>query len=76
MTLIELINFCGEDSVEIQSLTNSLLNVTTNKKGISKVSFETDNLTITDVACPPSRYVGYVVWVPREKFDQACQELS
>lgn len=76
MTLIELIQFCGQESVEVQSISNALLNITTNKKGISKVSFETDNLTATDVACPPSRYVGYVVWIPREKFDKAVEELA
>ena len=73
MHLLELV---GEESLKVQFLTRCMTNITTNKKNISKITFETEVLNANQVAHNDDAPVGVIVWIPRQNYQQAVKEMN
>jgi hypothetical protein len=72
MKMSELILAVGDDNVKFQNLFESLNNASTNKKGVTKISFSTNALTTNDLMdLNRAKLVGLVLWLPRDKVEAA-----
>ncbi len=65
--IIDLIKTVGEENVQVQPLEGSMTNIAVNRKGLSKVTFETRGITPDDVMRGGGQTVGLVLWLPRDK---------
>lgn len=67
MSIIELIEKVGMENITVQFLSDSIVGtVTTNKKGITKFSVATKEISCGDIAMNKGK-VGMIVWLPRDK---------
>jgi hypothetical protein len=67
MTLTELLLQVGDENLQFQNLLNSLVDIKTNRKGISKVTFETNAISCSDVVAGCPEKTALVVWIPKSK---------
>ena len=74
MKLSELITRIGDENVIFQLLADSTTNVNTNKKGVSLITFATDQTNATAVLHDDGK-IGFVVWFPRPAFEAATKDL-
>jgi hypothetical protein len=70
MTLSELIEKCGNDNVKLQLLSKSMTGITANKKGVSKVTFETTEITPNEIVFG-NEPVCLIVWISRDAYNKA-----
>ena len=73
MTYIDLIQRAG-DRIKTQGLARSVTNVSQNKKGVGKITFETEaqmasGLMEQTVLGKTPEYVGVVIWIPSDCFE-------
>lgn len=78
MKLSELIAFVGDDNVEFQNLGANIVNAVATKDRGDKITFMGPPGHGIDAALGASsgiksKYVGLVVWLPREKLPQEFQ---
>ena len=73
MGLINVIKAVGEEGIKVQYLANCMKGITTNKKGISTISFSTDVVT-TDNVMRGNGYVAMILWIPRDKAEAQVRE--
>lgn len=67
MTLVDLLNHVGLDSVRFQLLNECVCGATKNQKtGLTKVTFETKEFSPNDLVFP-SNTIGLIVWLPKDK---------
>ena len=72
MKLSELILAVGDENVKFQNLLESMKSASTNKKGVTTISFCTDAVNTTelmDLAKVP--YRALVLWLPADKVEAA-----
>lgn len=76
MTMTELLERVGNDHIKFQNLLESMENIQTRKDGSVAVTFLTsvNNITPNDVALGTGKHVGLVLWLPRERVDEAMKE--
>lgn len=68
MKLSELITAVGDENIRLQRVDESMTNISTNKKGISKVTFETDAVSAGDfMGDNIAPMHGLIIWLPRDK---------
>lgn len=69
MKLSELIAAAGDENVKFQVLTESMTSISTNKKGISKITFGTDAVKANEFMydLEKQKTVGFVIWIPKDK---------
>lgn len=66
--IISLLEFVGEDDVKMQPLAQCMTNISTVKGG-SRITFDTNQLSPTEVAMEKQKMTGLIVWVPKAKAD-------
>lgn len=71
--IIDLLTRCGEEKLRVQFVGPSMTNITTNKRGESRITFATDQLTANDVM-GGTGMMGIIVWVPAEDVQRAKDE--
>lgn len=72
MKMSELILAVGDENVKFQNLFEGMKSASTNKKGVTTISFCTDAVSTTelmDLAKVP--YRALVLWLPSDKVDAA-----
>lgn len=71
--LIEFVTRVGEDNVRVQPLVESVTNIRRRKPSDSVVTFVTSQefLNPNDFLAERQRYIGLVLWIPRELVEQA-----
>lgn len=74
MKLSELIAKIGDENVTFQILQNALSGISLGKEGDSKVTFFTKAITPSDIMQSKGK-IGIVVWVPREKWEEATKKI-
>lgn len=74
MNIGELLATIGSENIKFQMLEVAMTNISTGKK-CSKITFETNALNATNVACN-SGPVGMIVWLPRDKYNAIVAELK
>lgn len=67
MKLSELILHVGDRNVMVQRLDTSLVSSKTNRKGVTQITFATDQIHTNDLMYGPPSKVGLVVWLPAER---------
>lgn len=69
MKLSELITKVGDENIKAQWIDESFTNIKTNKKGVTKVTFETTEATANEYAFDLSKMKkrGLVIWLPVDK---------
>lgn len=68
MNLLELINAVPEGKVRYQFLAHCLTgNVTTNNRGVTKLTLGTKLITCTDILMDTGP-IGIIVWVDRDEY--------
>jgi hypothetical protein len=69
MSIIDLINESGVENVKVQFLSECMVgSVSTDTKGITKITFKTNAISCTEIACNIGM-IGVVVWMPRPDID-------
>lgn len=68
--IIRLLELAGEKNLKLQFLTQSMTNISTNKKNVSKITFETDQLNATQVMNSNGNF-GIIVWIPPADYERA-----
>lgn len=76
MTIIDLLQRAGVDNIKYQMLLSSLCNISTNKRGVSRITFETDQINASDVLANDGDWVGIVVWVPGRTIEEARRKIQ
>ena len=71
--IIELLTRIGEEHVFVQNVVENMTNITTDKRGVSKVTFVTPKLTAGEVMGEP-QHVGLVLWLPADLVKKAQAE--
>lgn len=66
--IIQVLEAVGLDKCRAQSLPDCMTHITTNKKGISTVKFQTSNITATEVFENNPKMACYIVWIPLEEY--------
>lgn len=74
MTLTEFFAEIGDDNLGFQLLEQCMTNVRVMRQG-TRVSFETDAITVTDAACGAGR-VGLIVWADRDAYERATAKAN
>jgi len=71
-TLIDLINKVGQENITCQWVQDSLLESKTNKKGVTKITFETDAITTNELMFggEKAKKRGLVIWLPVDKINE------
>lgn len=72
MTISDVLKAVGDDRILVQSLAECLTNITTNKKGVSRITFETREATANDFMRGTNR-VGLVVWIERSDWEEKAR---
>ncbi len=69
MTLSEMIAAAGNENVGFQVLTDCITNISTNKKGVSTITFKTEAVKCNEFIyeLEKQKTVGFIVWIPRDK---------
>lgn len=78
MSIVELLAHIGAENIKFQSLLKSTVTIQKLKRGGSKVSFETDQITPNAVifaSTSTSERVGLVVWFDRAKLPPGMETL-
>lgn len=80
MTFSELATQVGNDNIQFQMLSECVRNVQNGKKS-SRVTFETtlekgNDLGLSVAINRPSKFVGMVVWFPRDKMPTVKEDKS
>ncbi len=70
MKLSELISKIGDANIQVQFLDNCLSNIQTNKRGVSRVTFDTKAINATQIATDTDM-VGIILWMDRTAFKKA-----
>lgn len=66
MKLSELIAQIGDENVTVQKLSDSITGtVSTNKQGVTKITFGTKEITCGDLLVGTK--IGLIVWIPTDK---------
>lgn len=74
MKMSELIRAVGDDNVKFQNLFESMKSASTNKKGVTTISFLTDAMNTTELMnMPTSKYRALVLWLPADKVEAAIK---
>ena len=77
MTIIQLLEEIGLENVRVQYLHDTATGATYNKKlQMTEFRFLTTEGSAGDLLHPIANKVGIVVWVPREKFQAACDNYK
>lgn len=66
MSLIELLQHVGLENVRFQPLASCMTAANTNKLGITKVTFETKEISTTDAVLETGK-AGFIIWIPKDK---------
>jgi len=77
MGIIELLQRVGERNVKAQLLSVAMTNISTNKRGVTRITFESEGeetLTANEVGHGNARNVGVVLWIPAELAAKARRE--
>ena len=75
-TLVEMLTWIGDKELRFQWLSSCMTEIRELKKTKSnKISFETDQLNPNMIA-QDNGPVGMIVWIPRDKFEAAKQEMT
>lgn len=76
MGIIELLQRVGEDNVKAQLLSAAMTDISTNRKGTTRITFETEasSLTANEVGHNNARNVGIVLWIPADLAAKARRE--
>jgi hypothetical protein len=69
--IIQVLEAVGLDKCRAQSLSDCMTHISTNKKGISTVKFQTTNITATEVFNNDPKMACYIVWVPLDEYSKA-----
>jgi hypothetical protein len=75
-SIADLIQAVGVENVKFQPLNRSIASIQLVNKGKeSKVAFFTDPALISpdDAMRDKPRNVGFVLWIPQEHFERACE---
>lgn len=76
MSITELIKAVGGDEVvQFQNLDTDMTGITTDKHGVSKITFGTRAINATQVATDSDK-IGLVVWLDRKKVKEAIKQLK
>ena len=74
MNLLELIQKIGVENISFQKLNDCIAgNVTTNQKGVTKITIATDAINCSNVVLGTGP-VGIILWLPRDRFNEAFKE--
>lgn len=65
--LINLIKDIGEENIIVEPLLPRLTGAVTSKKGVTKLTFMTVQLTPGDIMTQEGK-IGLVIWIPRDKW--------
>lgn len=76
MSLKKIIEALPEEEVFVQILDNNLTNISTNKQGVSRITFKTAHMTATDFMSNSNKMLGLVVWLPRAKLNALPPEVD
>lgn len=69
MSLLELINHVGQENISVQNLLMAVTASNTNKKGETKLTFITKEITTNDLVFEgeKARKIGLILWMPTDK---------
>ena len=68
VNISELVQQVGLENIRVQYIDESMTDISTNKRSVSKVTFETNALSATEVAIGLPKMCGLVLWIPRAKW--------
>jgi len=72
--IVEFLRRIGDDNIKFQNLASNMTNIQLVRKGkATQITFLTDPNFITpnDVAHGGGKYIGLVLWLPRDLVDKA-----
>lgn len=73
--IIHFLDLAGEENLKVQFLTKCMTNISTNKKNVSKITFETEQMNASQ-ALQDDAPVAVIVWIPRQNYQQAAKEMN
>jgi hypothetical protein len=69
--LSDIILAVGDENIVLQNLLESADTISQTKRGETRVSFFTDQITATEVATGATKKLGLVIWLPRDRIPPA-----
>jgi hypothetical protein len=71
MSITELLKRVGDNNVQVQFLHDCICgNISTDKRGITTVSFKTNAISCADFASGRGQ-IGIILWIPQDKMPKS-----
>lgn len=72
--MLEVINKVGIENMSFQKLSDCASGqISTNKKGVTTISFKTDAVSCGDFVTGRAKRIGIILWLDTEKLNEALK---
>lgn len=71
----KLIKKIGDENISVQALKTCMTNISQNRNGVSKITFETDAITPQHVVMNTGK-IGLIIWCDQQAYLDALNELK